>query len=144
MSQRAAFTVADNISRETDPVNAEYIQGMADVHTYLIRGSHASRMRVTAISYNDTDDQFEVIWSHTPDSSWSNLDTGTLQDLADRIPIMAAGDVAILVEAQVRYVPFLNVGIGPSVVDSFVVTRPRFGPQLVWENADGTLITYGS
>jgi hypothetical protein len=62
-----------------------------------------------------------------------------------RLPVMATGDIAILVETHSRYVPFLNfAGIGPLVMENFVVSRPRNGPQLVWQNPDGTTITYGS
>ncbi len=144
ISQRAAYTVADTLSREVDAVDADYIAGLKDVHTYLIQGRYDSRMRVTTVAWDDTAKAFEMIWSHTPDDTWIAHTDATLNDEADRIPDMTQGDVAILVEVQVRWVPFLWVGVGPTQMETFIITRPRFGPQLVWENADGTQIGYGS
>lgn len=138
ITQRAAYTIADALSRETDPVDDTYINGMDNVHAYLIQGSHATRLRISAITWDEDDAEFKVSWSQTPDTDWSAHTNATLNALDTQIPVMAAGDCAILVEAQVRFVPFMNVGIPPLVLDSFIVTRPRFGPQLIWKAADGT------
>ncbi len=138
-SQRAAYTVADAISREENAINQTYMNGMDDVHTYLTQGQHATRLRITALIWNEDDAEFNVAWSRTPDGNWAEHTDASINDVADQIPNMAAGDCAILVESQMRYIPFMNVGLDPMVLENFVITRPRFGPQLVWEDADGTL-----
>ena len=138
-SQRAAYTVADALSRETDPINAAYVEGIDDVHTYLTQGQHATRLRVTALIWDDVDEEFKVSWSHTPDGDWVEHTTETLNLREAQIPLMAKGDCALLVESQIRYIPFMNVGIQPMVMENFVITRPRFGPQVVWEDSAGDI-----
>ena len=140
INMRSAYVVGDALSRETDYVNAEYIEAMEDLQIFLTKGQYPIRIRVTTVVWDANDNQFEVEWSHAADASWSDLTTVTLQAYKDQIPPLATGDVAIIVESDLAYSPFFSVGLRPTRFADFVVTRPRFGPQLVWENADGTLI----
>lgn len=144
VSQRAAYTIADTLSRETENVDATYLNGINNVHTYLMQGQHSSRLRVSLIAWNDTDSEFNVIWSKSPDANWTGHTDATLALVEDSIPAMNQGDVAIFVEAQVRFIPFMDFMLDPMTLETQVVTRPRFAPQLVWENADGTTVGYGS
>jgi len=143
-TQSAAYTIADLLSREENTVDATYLTGLQKMQNYLIQGKMATRLRVTTIDWNETKKQYEVIWSRTPDTNWRELNDTTLNEQAARIPKMSSGDIAILVETQARYIPWLNVGVGTTVMENFVVTRPRNGPQLIWKNADGTEIGYGT
>lgn len=144
ISQRAAYTIADTLAREEGTITAEYLNGIGNVHSYLLQGQHSSRVRVSLIAWDDENEEFNVIWSKSPDQKWAGHTDATLLDVEDSIPSMNKGDVAIFVEAQVRFIPFMDLILKPMVLDSRVVTRPRFAPQLVWENADGTTIGYGS
>ena len=66
----------------------------------------------------------------------------SLAKVADQIPAMEEGHVAVLVETQVRWEPFIWAGIGVQTMEDFVITRTRYAPQIVYENPDGTLIRY--
>ena len=50
-----------------------------------------------------------------------------------RLPKMADGETLILVETKSVYNPPLNVGLGDLDIETFIFTRPRFAPQLVWQ-----------
>ena len=137
INMRAAYTIADALSRETDEINEEYMDGMQDMLTFLLKGQHDVRLRVTTVVYDHTWDEFEVEWSYASDHNWEAHDTDSLVASWDKIPPLARGDTAIIVESELAYVPFFNVGLWPMTMDEFIVTRPRFGPQLVWERTDG-------
>lgn len=144
VSQRATYTIADTLSRHELEVDQAYIDGLDDVHRYLLQGRFDSRLRISFVAWDNEDEDFAVVWSKTPDSNWTEHTDATLNDMSDSIPSMSQGDVAIIVETQVRFIPFLSGIIDPLNITSLVVTRPRFSPQLVWENEDGTTIGYGS
>ena len=132
-AQNAAFTVADAISRETDDIDDVYIEGMNDVHGYLTKSSWPVEMRVTAIRWDEDDNQYEFDWSYSTIETFKPMHTvATLNALSSQIPIMADGDMAVLVETWMVYEPFVRVGLDPMMIENVVVTRPRFAPQIGW------------
>ena len=141
VNMKAAYTIADALSRESEAVNDAYMGGMEDMLTFLIKGQHQSRMRITTVVYDQVHDEFEVEWSYASDDGWSQHTSQTLLDYWDQIPPLAKGDTAIIVETEIAYMPMMNVGIPPLTMSDFVVTRPRFGPQLVWEQTGGGVVT---
>ena len=145
VSQRAAFTVADALSR-VSVVDAAYMDGLMNIHNYLLQGRNAQRMRISTIGVTQstelaTDQTFCTVWSYSP-SNMPVMDDTLLNSMKDRIPNMRYGTVAIVVEAQVGWIPFLWVGIGPTSMDNFVVTRPRYDPQLVYIDGGGVQHRY--
>ena len=144
ISKRAAYTISDAISRDqSDTIRNQDLVGYASVHSYLLRGKHPSRLRVTAFHWDPVEEEYNVIWSQTPNAEFPGHTNETLNARADQIPNLADGDLVFLVEAQVGYTPILSVGLGQMAFEEFIVTRVRTGPQLVWENADGTTIGFG-
>lgn len=126
--QKAAYTVSDLLSREMVGVNSDYIVGMDKVLEYLIDADVDARMRVSSITWSDTNGRFEVHWSRSPYGQMEELTTDTLQPLAGQIPTMSAGDYVILVEVEQDYTPAFDVGMGDQTFRQFIVTRPRFIP----------------
>jgi Flp pilus assembly protein TadG len=131
-AQKAAYTLSDMISREmnTTPMTPSYITGMRNLMQYLIGNSQVVSLRVTSVTYSSARGRFEVDWSVSPSSALAALTTGTLAAVKDRIPMMADGDHAIIVETKVPYQPAFDVGLSDTVLEQFVVTRPRFAPKL--------------
>lgn len=125
-SQKAAYTISDMISREMVTLPTNYITGARDVMRYLVDDDQSVKIRVTSVTWSDTNDRFEVHWSRSPDNAMPQLTTATLQTYAARIPKMAAGDFVTIVETSVSYHPAFNVGLNNSEQQQFVVTRPRF------------------
>ncbi len=125
-SQKAAYTISDMISREMLPLPTTYVTGMRDLMRYLIDNDQTVKIRVTSVTWSETNERFEVHWSRSPDNAMLPLTTTTLQDYASRIPKMAAGDFVTIVETSVSYHPAFSVGMNDEVIKQFVVTRPRF------------------
>ena len=126
--QKAAYTISDMLSREQINVTQGYIDGMGDLLEYLIDRNQDADLRVTSIYWSDTNEQFEVLWSASPESALAPLTNGSLQDLANEIPAMAPGSSAIIVEVSVDYVPGFDIGMPDQTFRQFIVTRPRFPP----------------
>lgn len=129
-SQKAAYTISDMISREMVTLPANYVTGMRDLMRYLVDNDQVVQIRVTSVSWSQTNRRFEVDWSRSPDNALPQLTTATIAPLAYRIPAMADGDRVIIVETNVSYHPAFNVGMTDETLKQFVVTRPRFIPKL--------------
>lgn len=131
-AQKAAYTIADVISRDTSRTGlpSNYITGLRDTMRYLIDRDQVVKIRVTSISWSAVDTQFKVEWSRSPDNAMVPLTTTSLQLLKTRIPKMADGDTVVLVETEVYYSPAFNVGLNDEVMKQFIVTRPRVLPRI--------------
>ena len=60
---KAAYTVADMVSRETATLNTAYINGLGSIHRYISNTGEATSIRVTHILYRASDDSYRVLWS---------------------------------------------------------------------------------
>ena len=134
--QKASFTISDMISREKKGIESEYIEGMGDVLEYLIDEDQDARLRVTSVTWSDTNARFEVYWSASPQNAVPPLTTATLQAFAYEIPTMSAGDSAIIIEVDVDYEPTFDVGLPDQTFHQFIVTRPRFIPCITLNAAN--------
>ena len=138
---KAAYTVADMLSREDGAVNAAYINGLEKIYTYLATGSGTNAsIRVTLVRCTENCGQdngyrlLEVDWSMGTDGL-AALTTGQMASYLGDIPIMPAGDRVILLETFIDYEPAWDVGIiNPADFDNLIVTRPRFVPQIPFES----------
>ena len=126
--QKASFTLSDMISREKQGISTAYVEGMDDLAEHLIDANQDARVRVSSVTWSDTNNRFEVYWSASPDSAMVPLTTGSLQAYAYQIPTMSAGDNAIIVEVDVDYRPTFDIGMPDQTFSQFIVTRPRFIP----------------
>jgi hypothetical protein len=128
--QKAAYTVSDLISRETDtdkePLTPAYITGMRDLMQYLIADKQVVGLRVSSVTYSAVRKRIEVDWSVSPDGVLPELTNANIASVEANIPIMADGDHSIIFESEVPYYTSFNIGIGDTVIKQFVVTRPRF------------------
>jgi Flp pilus assembly protein TadG len=129
-AQKASYTISDMISREMVPVNDAYVTGMRNVMQYQLDVGQVPRIRVTSVRFSQANNRFEVHWSRTTATTVSALTTATLQGLSSRIPRMSDGDYVVIVETWVDYAPGFNVGLDSTVMQQFIVTRPRFVPRV--------------
>ncbi|MEZ5912449.1 MAG: pilus assembly protein [Paracoccaceae bacterium] len=131
---KAAYTVADMLSRQTIELDADYLDGMKKVFDYLNHGNEQSWIRVTSFQLNIDGDAHEVLWSYATGSHALQTNSSIASDF-DRIPVMAQGDTAILVETFVDYVPLVEVaGVGSMQFQNFIVTRARFAPRIDFDD----------
>lgn len=129
--QKASYTISDMLSREMLTISDSYITGMDTLMEALIDTDQDVSLRVSSITWSETNDRFELHWSRTTDSTaMPQLTTSTLQQLAGSIPDMSDGDFVVIVETRVDYTPAFDVGMDAQTLEQFIVTRPRFVPKV--------------
>ncbi|MBV7396318.1 TadE/TadG family type IV pilus assembly protein [Mameliella sediminis] len=135
LNTKAAYTISDAISRETDPIDASYLDGMIELLDFLVRPGADSSLRVTLVRYNGTTDSYEAEWSQTR-GSLSALQTAEVSDMYNQLPTMLHNERVIVVETETYYAPpFAIPGLtGAGLFYNFGFTRPRFAPKIVWSD----------
>jgi hypothetical protein len=126
---KAAYAVGDMLSRETEPVDQGYVNGLNKLFSYMTMSRKPTWIRVTSVGYSEADEAFVLNWSSASDG---HNGLAELTPIAASIPEMSAGDTVIVVETYMPYTPEFNIGLRPFTYRNVVVTRPRFAPQLLW------------
>ena len=140
VAQKAAYTVADLISREQVTLPSTYVPGMLNLLRYLVNDQTSTKIRVSSLLFSegavvnpgvdDPDDKTMVQWSVSPNDAMTPYTDATLLSVLDKVPAMYDGDSVILVETSVNFNPMFDVGMAGRQVTNFVVTRPRFLPKI--------------
>ncbi len=131
-NSRAAYTIADFLSRERNHVTPTYMQGMNDLLDILTQSPHPTVLRVTVVKYDNENDEFVLEWSRSTKSGIDDITEGTLDEITPHLPLMSSPGVAIVVETWMAFEPFMNIALDSFYFESLVVTRPRFAPRLCY------------
>ncbi|WP_425071980.1 TadE/TadG family type IV pilus assembly protein [Sagittula sp. S175] len=147
LNTKAAYTISDALSRETDPIDDAYLDGMVDVLEFLTISEGPYSLRVTLVRYDgdttnangtiNVGEGYTVEWSQVR-GNFTALDNAMLAEAKAELPIMLHNERVILVETRTDYVPPYIVP-GLTATDMFYTygfTRPRFAPKIVWKDAD--------
>jgi hypothetical protein len=141
LALKASYSVSDLLSRQTDPVNAAFIEGIKEVFEYLTPGSNSAWMRVTVLRCHRrcdaADRQLKRDWSYATAGHSVVSDNDLRRKYSDVIPVLASGERLIMVETGSTYDPMFSpylTGLGVQTTNELVLTRPRFAPQLLWES----------
>jgi len=126
---KAGYTIADTISRETGYITPAYMNSLYNLQQFLVDTEEEVQMRVTIFTYRESDDSYRVRWSQTRGGG-SGMTNAVLAQLRPNLPVMPNGEVAIMVETRVGYVPDFSVGLNDFTFEDLVVTRPRFAGQV--------------
>ncbi len=134
ISQKAAYTVADMVSREEDPIDGDYMTSMHEIFDFLAGEAGASALRVSVVTFttNATTnaDELKLVWS-----KGVNLAEYTdLSVIRDRLPTMALGEQIIVVETEQEWSPAFAVGLASYRFREVALARPRFTPQMCWDD----------
>ncbi len=134
--QKASYTIADLLSRsqDSDGIDDAYLSGMLATLNAIIDTQQSDKIRVTSYTWSQANNRYEVIFSRSPNSAMTALTTANLATMTDRLPLMADGDSAVLLETEVAYTPPMAYGLEPTTLHQFIVTRPRFLPKLCHES----------
>lgn len=130
---KAAFTISDLISRETDPINDEYIDSMHNLLELMTRSTSRIELRISVLRWDEDDDRYYVSWSEARNMA-EILTDANVDQITDSLPTMSDQDRLILVETANTFVPLYNVGMENKELNNFVYSRPRFAPQVIWES----------
>lgn len=136
LNVKAAYTISDAISRETDPLDNAYLDGMVELLEYLTRSEGPYSLRVTLVRYNAKESKYISEWSKTR-GDFDRLETWQLRSMEERLPTLLHNERVIVVETATDYVPPFEVpGLNEeSLFYNYGFTRPRFAPKIVWSNS---------
>ena len=131
--EKAAFTIADMITRETDPITPDYIDATRNLVSFLSRSDHIADMRISVIRYNKRKDKFRLDWSQKR-GAMNKLRNADVENWHDKLPKMVGGERILLVETATEYTPpFLYGLMKENMIRTFVFARPRFAPKIVYD-----------
>ncbi|MCR8723676.1 TadE/TadG family type IV pilus assembly protein [Frigidibacter sp. ROC022] len=125
---KAAYTVGDMLSRETEPVDATYIEGLNTMFSYMVFAQEGTWIRVSNVGFDSSENKMVLNWTYATGSHTA----ATMAELEPQIPMMSDGDTVIVVETFMPFTPAFNIGLDRMTFRNVVVTRPRFAPQLLW------------
>ena len=135
INQKAAFTIGDMISRETQPLDDQYLNGARGLFEYLSNSGGNSRLRVSALRWDGNDNRFYLVWSQTRGAQPELLDSD-VEHWDDRLPVMPHNEQVMLVETWSTYDPPFATGLEQREIQNFVFTRPRFAPRVCWQQCN--------
>lgn len=132
LNQKAAYTLGDVISRETAPIDNSYLSGTREMLAYLTANETTDvALRITSVTYDADTDEYKKFWSKN--KGWMPaLSNQAIQALKDDLPVMPDNETVVVVETFVKYDPPFNTGLQTREIHNFVFTRPRYAPQVLW------------
>ena len=132
-NMKAAYTVGDMISRETNAITEEYVDALYSTVQLLTRTRNPMSMRITVIRWDEPDDRYYLDWSEAR-GTVTELTDANLLDLEERLPVVNDNERFILVETWNTWTGVFNTSLGTISLDNFVFTSPRFGTQVLHED----------
>ena len=135
---KATYTVSDLLSRETELITQDYLDGMNEVYAWLSRSGNDVALRVTVVRYDeDTDSHVKLGSGGVDRDELTQLQVDTY--ISPHVPIMADASTAIVVETWTTFTPILDIGLTETDIYNVIVTAPRFDGQLNFAGyGDGT------
>ncbi|MEP1538701.1 MAG: hypothetical protein ABJQ34_08685 [Paracoccaceae bacterium] len=139
INQKAAYTIGDLVSRETTPIDVDYMTGMRDLLKYLSRTANTSdvSIRISSLQYDETQDIYKREWSEVQGGLVQPLSSGSTDNWHARLPILPDKERITVVETFVNYDAPFNTGLSDRTIQNFVFTRPRYAPCVLFD--DGSL-----
>ena len=134
LNQKAAYTIGDMISRETNPLDASYMDGTRELLGYLVNARRDDvSVRVTQVKYDAGEAKYKRVWAMAKGDIGEATET-EVTTWADQLPIMPDGEQVIVVETKFTYDPPFDIGLNERDVNNFVFTRSRYAPGLAAPN----------
>jgi Flp pilus assembly protein TadG len=133
---KAAYTIADMLSRQTSTVNAAYVNGLNTVFDYLTYSNQPTVVRVSSVYFDGTTNKYRTVCSYSTNPvKYPKYTDATIDAQKTRLPSMPVGDTVVLVETFMAFQPVFKVGLDPMWYSTFITTRPRFASQVVFDPA---------
>lgn len=129
---KAAYTVSDLLSRETNVIDDTYVDTMVHLLKFLSQPDDDVSLRISQVRWSQDDGKYYADWS-VKRGFGDVLDDTDIAALEDKLPVMTDGERVLLVETRTYYRPDFNVGLTDKELYNFVVTSPRFAPQVVYD-----------
>lgn len=134
LNVKASYTVGDLLSRETNYITSDYLSTTHDLFDLMTNSRTQSKLRVTVVRWNADKNIYQRDWSKTK-GGVAALTNTDVKNLAAKLPDMPHNERVIVVETWGRYRPPFKVGLEEQDLYNFAFTRPRFAPQLLWQDS---------
>lgn len=135
IGQKAAYSIADLLSRQEDPIEPSYLANLQNVLNFLTPGAPQRAMRVTSFEYDQTKNEYCLLFSTTTNATAAPaLTKSQLQEwrTEDKIPTLLDRESVFVVETWVDIAPQFDTGIlnlAPTLeaatYGEFIITSPR-------------------
>jgi Flp pilus assembly protein TadG len=133
---KAAYTIADMLSRQTTTVDAAYVNGLNTVFDYLTFSNQPTVLRVSSVYWDGVQNKYRIVCSYSTNPvKYPKHTDATIDAEKTRLPNMPVGDTVVLVETFMAFQPVFKVGLNPMWYSTFITTRPRFASQVVFDPA---------
>ena len=140
ITQKAAYSISDLLSRQI-VVNEDFLDGQQEILDFLTPNVPESRIRITSMEMDegldvqtawDGDDEFVLLFSHSPGDKVTLHTQASIQNLNSVVPTLQDLESVIVVETWVDFQPrfdtgVLNfaLGVEDKTFKQLIVTRPR-------------------
>lgn len=134
--EKATFTLADMISRETAAagITSIYLDNAKILFDEITNDDGVNQIRVSVVTYDADVDEYGISWSKIRGTGPLNeLTDGDVKSAHATLPDVADGEEIILVEAHSKYEPLFNVGLNDVTIGTRVFSAIRFAPQICYE-----------
>lgn len=126
------------ISRKTNPIDRTYMVGAQKLLQFLtLADLQDTTIRVSSVKYNLPDNKYEMNGSKVQGNAKNEFTQSEVAELTGRLPIIKDNEHIIVVETWVDYDPPFDKGLATHDVVNFVFTRPRYTPQVCWDQCGG-------
>ncbi len=142
MTQKAAYSIADLLSRQKNTIPLAYANGLQNIMTFLTPNGHPVTIRITSFECvspiapnvcNSTSGSYKLLFSHSPGAKITALTQANIQQWkTTKIPTLTNGQSVFVVETSVAFkaqlqtaIAGLMVGVTDNTFGEFIVTRPR-------------------
>jgi len=133
--EKATYTVADILSRETAVVTDTYIDNIKRVFD-MMAGTDDAQLRISVVRYHKNAgegiDEFDLRWSEVRGSGpLTPLTDAQVRKAHDTFPIMKDGEDLIYVESRGNYTSPVTTGyFNENLLETRMFVIPRFVPQV--------------
>ena len=141
VTQKAAYGIADLLSRQKADITPTFADGLQKVVNFLTPGGHPVKMRITSLECvgtvipngmtgcTATDGSYKMLFSYSPQYNATVLIQSEIQDWKNgKIPVLNHGESVFVVETEVAFKAQLQTaiaGVEDAKYGQFIVTKPR-------------------
>jgi hypothetical protein len=143
ITQKAAYSVADLLSRQKDTIPLAYANGLQEVMDFLTPGGHPVKVRITSLECvsatgnkvcSAAEGSYKLLFSYSPENKVAGMMTeSAIQNWkGTKIATLNNGESVFVVETTVEFKAQLQtalagfmVGVEDATFGQFIVTRPR-------------------
>lgn len=143
VTQKAAYSIADLLSRQRDTIPTTFFEGLQNVTDFLTPGGHPVKLRVTSLECNSptgtkvcnlTTGTYKKLFSRSPGNKVTELTEAKINSewRGKKIATLNNGEAVFVVEMTVDFKAQLQtvlagllVNVNDQTFGEFIVTRPR-------------------